>query len=489
MKILLIQPPMTLFPWEKLSPTPPLGLAYLAGYLESKGYDVRIIDAFAEARQRGADKTGLVHFGLSWEEIAQRIAQEKPDLVGINSLFSSQAVNMLKVARLVKEYDKDVPVVVGGAHPSSVPQDVLRNSQVDFVVIGEGEYTFELLIRSLNGPKGIETIDGIGYRVNGKVKVSPKTSYIPSLDDLPFPARHLLRMELYGSSRSAEQMRSPCTTIVTSRGCPMNCVFCSIHSVFGRKWRGRSPENVIAELKLLVDTYKIREIQFEDDNVALDKQRMAKICDLMVKERLDLKWSTPNGIAIWNLDAPLLQKMKRSGCYSLSFAIESGDPQTLKFIGKPINLPKAKEVIKQANKTGFFTHGFFVFGFPHETRTSIMNTLNFAVNSDLDVASFFIASPYPATRLYELMKKENMLKYDYWEQYRVSKASADTEFFTREELDALQTELYTAFFKKRFEHYFMPKTFVSRIGRLSSIDDFRFIARMGMRFVNILKKQ
>jgi len=268
----------------------------------------------------------------------------------------------------------------------------------------------------------------------------------------------------------------------------MNCVFCTIHSVFGWNWRSRSAENVINEIRFLTEKYHIREIQFEDDNIALNRKRMEKICDLIISEGLDIRWTTPNGIAIWTLDVELLRKMKKSGCYSLSFGIESGDPVTLKFIGKPVNLAKAKNVIKQANKIGIYTHGFFVFGFPHENLSSVTNTLRFASESDLDLASFYIATPYPATRLYEIMKREKMLQEDSWETFRTMKATADTEYFRKEELDAMQTRMYTTFFEKRIVNYLRPKTLLGRLRRLENTEDLRFIARLGLRFLDILKK-
>jgi len=489
MKILLVQPPMSLFPWEKCSPTPPLGLAYVAGFLEYKGHDVRILDAFGEGRESVVDKGNISHFGLSWSAIDRRIRQVKPDVVGVNSLYSSQAGNMRRVARLVKEYDKNIPVVVGGAHPSSLPYEVLENEDIDYVVLGEGEHTFHKITEYLESIQQLDTIEGIGYRKNGRIRVNPKMSYVECLDELPLPARHLLRMERYGSSRGAEQMRKPCSTMITSRGCPMNCVFCSVHSVFGWKWRSRSAKNVINEISLLVEEYGIREIQFEDDNIALNRKRMEEICDLMIKKDLDIRWTTPNGIAIWTLDAKLLKKMKKSGCYSLSFGIESGDPNTLKFIGKPVNLAKAKEVIKQANKIGIYTHGFFVFGFPYENLESIMLTLRFAVESDLDLASFYIATPYPKTRLYEIMKREKMLLEDNWEMFRTMKAVANTKYFNKEDLDTMQTLLYKTFFKKRIANFLKPKTLLGRLRRLNNPEDLRFMARLGLRFLDILKKR
>jgi anaerobic magnesium-protoporphyrin IX monomethyl ester cyclase len=488
MKILLVQPPMTLFPWEMFLPNPPLGLAYLGGYLEEKGHKVEILDAFASGKDKKVQVKDEVRVGLDWKSIAKQVELRKPDVVGINSLFSSQADNMQKVARLVKDHDKDIPVVVGGAHVSSVPREVLSNHDIDYVVIGEGEETLRALLARLERGKPLSDLDGFAYRQDGNVKVIPKTRFIEDLDVLPMPARHLLPMEQYGLGRGAELMRTPSTTMTTSRGCPMHCVFCSIHSVFGWKWRSRSPRKVVEEIELLVNKYGIREIHFVDDNLTLNKKRMMEICDLIVQRGLDIRWAAPNGVAIWTLDKELLIKMKKSGCYSLCFGIESGDPDTLKFIGKPINLTSVEKTIKIANQTGIWTHGFFVFGFPYETERSVMNTLSFAVRSDLDLASFFIATPYPATRLYEIMKKEGMITNEDWAGLRTMTAVADTKYFKKEELDRLQIELYKAFFKKRIVNYMKPRVLYQRLKRLTGIEVISFIIRLGTRYMNILKK-
>ena len=140
-------------------------------------------------------------------------------------------------------------------------------------------------------------------------------------------------------------MRIPLTSMITSRGCPFNCVFCSVHTVWGRKFRKRDPKQVVDEIELLVKKYGVKEIHFEDDNLTLDRERILKICKEIIKRKIDIKWTTPNGVAIWTLDEEVLKYIKKSGCYKLCFGIESADPTTQKFIRKGINLEKSKKII------------------------------------------------------------------------------------------------------------------------------------------------
>jgi magnesium-protoporphyrin IX monomethyl ester (oxidative) cyclase len=382
---------------------------------------------------------------------------------------------------------------MGGAHPSTLPKRVLRDQNVDYVVIGEGELTMLNLLKTLSKGASFNEIDGFAYREEGKTVINPKKKFIEDLDSLPLPARHLLSMNEYFNAEAPhgpELMRKPFTSMITSRGCPFNCVFCSIHTIWGHKWRPRSPDNVLLEIEHLIDVYKIREIHFEDDNLTLDKRRIEKICDLILDRGLDVRWFTPNGVAIWTLDRNLLEKMKKSGCYKLCFGIESGCPQTLKFIKKPINLTRARQVIHWANDVGIWTHGFFVIGFPYETKEAIYETLRFAVESDLDFASFFIATPLPGTRLLEIVKKEGLIENALnWADLDVFNATLNTKFFTVEEINSLQRNLYVSFLRKRILNGLQPRKFALRLRKVRSTEDILFLSRLLTRFLQIIKRK
>ena len=492
-KILLIQPPMTLLKNEMPSVTFPLGIAYIAGYLEKKGFDVSVIDCVVLGQDRPKQSKGTIHFGIYWDEIEERIREIAPDVVGVSCLFSSQAHNAHKVAEIVKkiakEQKKNIHVVFGGAHPSSVPESVLKDRNVDAAILGEGEETFYQYVKNINSPDKLKQLDGFGFKFGGKQIINPKTKFIEDLDKLPFPARHLFPMELYFSAEfghGVDKMREPISSMITSRGCPRNCVFCSIHCVWGRQYRTRSAKNVADEIELLVKKYGVREIHFEDDNLTLNKQRTIEICKEIIRRKLDIKWTTPNGVALWTLDRKVLGYMKKAGCYKLCFGIESGDPETQKFIKKIIPLEMAKEVIKEANKIGIWTHGFFVIGFPFETKKSMDNTLKFAIKSDLDFASFFLATPYPKTELYNIMRQKKMIKDISWDSLRVSSSSIRTKYFTSKQLQKIQTSMFMKFVIFRFINFLNPVKFWYRIKRMKSKEDFKFVMRFFNRFLQIL---
>lgn len=489
----MIYPPFSLASYERPIVTPPLGLAYIGAVLEEAGHKVEILDTIALNWKTPIKIKGRIHLGQKWEDISDDIKRSKPDAVGISCPFSCQSRNAHKVAELVKAYDTDVPVIMGGAHPSTLPKSVLQDQNVDYVVIGEGELTMLNLLKTLSKGASFNEIDGFAYREKGKTVINPKKKFIEDIDSLPLPARHLLPMKEYFNAEAPhgpELMRKPFTSMITSRGCPFNCVFCSIHTIWGRRWRPRSPDNVLLEIEHLIDVYKIREIHFEDDNLTLDKRRMEKICDLILDRGLDIKWFTPNGVAIWTLDKNLLEKMKKSGCYKLCFGIESGCPQTLQFIKKPINLTHARQVIHWANDVGIWTHGFFVIGFPYETKEAIYETLRFAVESDLDFASFFIATPLPGTRLLEIVKKEGLIENALnWADLDVFNATLNTKFFTVEEINSLQRNLYVSFLRKRILNGLQPRKFALRLRKVRSTEDILFLSRLLTRFLQIIKRK
>jgi len=441
-KIMLIQPPYDILKIEPKGAQPPLGLAYLAGVLE-KDYEIEILDAVAEGYENEEiiDKE-FKRYGLSFDKIKTEIDRFKPDVVGVSCLFSTQAENSHKVIQLAKEVDPDIITLFGGAHPSALPELVLKDCNVDFVIIGEGEYTLRDLLRVLEKGSSFSEMDGLAFKENGVIRILPKRSYVHNLDELPFPARHLLPMEKYfriNTPMGTTTRRMPNTCLSTSRGCPANCIFCSIHTVWGRTYRTRSAENVIKEIELIMKEYGVKELQFYDDNLTLDRARAFRIFDEMVKRKLDLLWTTPNGIAIWALDEELLEKMKESGCYKISLGIESGDDYVLHhIIQKPLSLKKVKPIINLCKKLGMGVDAFFVVGFPGETKEQIMKTLRFAQSLKVDNLSITLATPHPGTRLYEICQRENYLESAFsFKAIRSRRGQINTPEFTHDEVERM----------------------------------------------------
>ena len=334
-----------------------------------------------------------------------------------------------------------------------MPQEVLDEDAVDVAAIGEGELTMLELVRSLEqGRFPLDEPNGMAYRRDGAICIrSPH--HLTNLDWLPLPARHLLPMQRYRKYRSPHGgvvRRHPCTSMITSRGCPANCVFCSIHTVWGRKFRCHSAERVIEEIELLTGHYGVREIQFEDDNITLNKRRMTDICRAIVERRIDLTWTGPNGLAIWALDEKLLEWMRRSGCYHLTIAVESGSQDVLKkIIRKPIHLDRVDPIVKAARRLGMGVSAFFVVGFPGETKQDIAKTFDFAMNMGADSVHFFTATPYPGTELFHQCVDKGLIAtpVDY-AKLRVGLPIIDTPAWTAAELSEMTQAAQARFYRR-----------------------------------------
>jgi len=440
-KVLLIMPPATISSEYTKELQPPLGLAYIASCLEND-YNVKIIDAVAEGWNEEYVQNGLTTYGLSMDELSRKIKEFNPDVIGVSCLFSMQYKNAHKVCAVAKRINNEIITIMGGAHPTALPEETLKDNNVDIVLLAESDFTTKELLDLIQKGEDISKIDGIAYKEENKIIIKPKTKFIDNLDSIPFPARHLLPMEKYfkiNLPHGVSSRFSPNTPLITSRGCPANCIFCSIHSIWGRKYRARSVQNIITELKQLKEKYGIKEIQFEDDNLTFDKKRALDLFEAMIREKLNLAWTTPNGVALWSLDQELLLKMKESGCYRLCLAIESGDQEFLtKTIKKPLSLEKVKELMYWIKKYKFETDAFFVVGFPDETLEQLKNTFKFAQNLGTDNVSFYLATPYPGTELYENCCKKGYLNNSFsLERLGVKKTSISPKNFTSEELEKM----------------------------------------------------
>ena len=477
MRILLIYPPITSSEEIKIEPHPPLGLAYLASFLEKNHYPVKILDALVLGPKHQLSKK--FRFGLTDTQIKNEIKNYAPDIVGVSQMFTPYAQDGHRMAKIVKIFNPKIVTVFGGAHSNIDPTLVLKDKNVDFVVRGEGEITFLNLIRALEkGQKELRGVTGIIYRKRETIVRTLPTPFVKNLDELPFPAWHLLPLPLYDRQDDPFVMRHPLTSMITSRGCPGKCVFCSIHATWGHQWRGRSAKNVVDEIEFLVKKYGIREIHFQDDSMSLDPKRMGEICDEIIKRKLDIKWATPNGIAHWTLSMPLLKKMKNSGCYRITFGIESGDSQMRKWIGKPYSLNQAKRLMA-ANKLGFWTIATYILGFPYETRAQIEKTIQFAIDSDVDFALFYRLAPRWGTPVWKIFEKEGLLP-PTKETLYLEGAFCDTKYLKSSQLIVLRNQAYLRFFKRRLVSFLNPKRWLQKIKNLQDLLYALRIAKIGV---------
>ncbi len=419
MKILLINPPQTFFKGsEPPAGSIPLGLMYLAAVLEKAGYQVEILDAFmvdCEPQKVGEDTI----VGMPLSQIEDEIQRRKPDIVGVSGPFTSQIENTLKVTMLVKKVDSRILTVVGGPHVSTVPKEFLEEAKsVDIAVMGEGEYTLLEIAQYFEGKRQLADILGIAYRQNGSVTVNPKRPFIENLDELPYPAYHLVEMEFYLSNKKIgyRSFQNRAISMVTSRGCPFNCCFCAVHLHMGQGFRAHSAEYVLKHIQHVVDKYNVKNIFFEDDNLTLDLKRFEAICDGIIERKIKIHWETPNGIRADRLNMPLLRKMKQSGAVSIFVGVESGDQEILdKVVCKSLDLNRVVEFAKNAKQIGLKTGAFYIIGFPGEKKENMQRTVDFALmlKRDYDVGMhLFTATPSYGTRLYEQCKKNGYLEAD-----------------------------------------------------------------------------
>ena len=443
--------------------SPHLGLGYIAAYLETKGIDVTIFDRTYS----------------TWETLENRLAEIGPQVVGItcNTLIVGQA---LKAAEIVKNHNQHSLVVMGGTHPTILPEEILGEQNVDIAVIGEGEVTFYEIVTG----KDLSEIKGIAYgQSDGRIKFTAPRDYIKDLDSLPFPARHLLPMDRYLDTkrgRTAWALSNPATTIICSRGCPFHCSFCSSNLIFGRKVRFRSPENIALELEILKRAYGIRGIQFHDDTMTLKKEWLTKLCNLMIERSLDLEWFC--NARVGTVDYDLLERMERAGCTTITFGVESGTQRVLdKIIKKGITLEAVRETFKLVRKTNLILHATFMLGSPGETKEEIQQTIEFAKEINPDVAHFAITIPFPGTEMFAMASEHGRLNFASWSDFHFFKSAVfeSTEF----DIDYIRKALKKAY----ISFYFRPNYLLHQIKNISSWAQLRRKLR-GLRLLrNVLQ--
>lgn len=360
---------------------PPLGLANLAAFIRQHGYSVKIIDCCV--------------LNLSITNLAKQILSYSPKYIGITAVTVS-VDKAAALSKILKEQNPNLKIILGGCHISAVPEETMKTfKQFDIGVIGEGELTTIELLRALEENISLDCVRGIIFRENGMLKITPPMSFIENLDTLPFPAWDLLPdiTKFYRASGFSFK-RLPITSLVTLRGCPMRCTFCG-DGPFVKTVRLHSPEYVVGMIKFLKKNYNIREIMFYDGTFVINRQRLIGLCELMIKEKLNLAWSCNGRIDLMTKE--ILKLMKRAGCWSVAYGIESGSQQVLDFFKKDIDLRKAYEVLTWTKKAGMLAKSSFMLGHLIENRETLNATLNFVLKSDLDILTVTYFTPLPGT--------------------------------------------------------------------------------------------
>jgi radical SAM superfamily enzyme YgiQ (UPF0313 family) len=377
---------------------PPLGLCYLAAASLKAGHDVKIMDCVAEK--------------ISLPDLQQKIKNHPPDVTGVTATtVSFEAAK--RVIKAVKDTDSAITTILGGAHISALPRATMAEcGEIDIGVFGEGEETIRDVLERLSRHQSLLGVRGTVIRQNGQIVENDRREPIKDMDDIPLPARHLLKdLRLYSHTpfRGAKFM----TTMITSRGCVFNCGFCD-QSVFGRAWRHHSPEYVVAEIAHLKEKYGVDFISFEDDNFMISTKRTAEICRRMIDSDFQISWSCLGHVT--ELDEHVLPLMKKAGCRTIYLGIESGSARILELVNKKIGLEDIRRGVKLIKKHRIHVTGSFILGLPTETRAEIEQTVRFALSLPLDGVSFFTFTPYPNTRLRDLAAKNGRVS-EHWADY------------------------------------------------------------------------
>jgi anaerobic magnesium-protoporphyrin IX monomethyl ester cyclase len=423
MKITLVNPP---YPPSVHSHPPfiPLGLAYLGAVAENAGHQVTVIDCQAEK--------------LTYETFRERIAQTPSDIIGVTAttLLYNSAMKLIEIA---KEALPKAVTVLGGSHGTFWDENALQEyPNLDVVVRREGEQTFVELIDKIQNQSNLDNVLGITYRNVDKIVRNEDRPFIEDLDALPFPAHHLMPLE---SLKHNGKIIFP---LMSSRGCVFWCDFCSTVRMFGRGYRMRSPKNVVDEMQLVHDRYGVDQVTFYDDAFSVDRNRVVKICEELQIRKLHMKWDC--GTRVDMVDRELMKTMRDAGCFAVWLGVESGSEAILGAMNKRIKLDQTRLAYKTAHQLGLMTIANVVLGFPGETEQTARETIRFVKELNPDDVGFYIATPYPGTPMYELVKKNGWLRVTDFEKYDTAGPTFETPSLSMEKLIELRYKAYQDFY-------------------------------------------
>ncbi len=447
LKIALINPPQ----FTKY-PQPPMGLALLAAVLERAGYPVTIVEANA--------------LKLSPEDMVPLVSDA--DVVGLTAM--TPTINTaIAIARHLKQAYPDLTIILGGAHVSLLPEETLATSpEIDIIVRGEAEETIIELLQALEHKQPLSKIQSVSYRKDGEVASNPVRAKNVELDSLPFLAYHLLPWRSY-KPHPPHGRALPFAAIITSRGCPYRCSYCS-KPIFGNEFRGQSPERVVEELAYHKRRFDIKEFAFYDDVFTLDKRRAYAIAEEIIKRGLKIPWTCETRVNL--VDKELLRHIKQAGCYSIAYGIESGSQEILNTLDKGVNLKQVEESVRLSQEVGLETIGYFMIGSPGESPDTIKQTIQFAKKLKLDFAQFAVTTPFPGTRLYDLYLNGRKGGDIPWESFVYAGTGSgitpvfESNLLSRDEIQYWARRAYREF-------YLRPSYPWQRIRHTSSIGDLK----------------
>ncbi len=372
---------------------PPIMLGYATAICRDSGHEVDLIDAPA--------------LEIGEEQAIKRIAGLEPQYV----VMLTSTASVKSDAALAKKISKETgaKTIAVGMHATAVPKDTLHRG---FDIVARGEYDYT--IKDIAKGTGFEKIEGISFKKGKRIIHNKERPLIRNLDDLPFPAREFLPNEKYYSAL----YKNPFTFVLAGRGCPHQCIYCAGPQLMsGRGYRMRSPENVVAELKHLKENFNLKSVLFNDDTLNVNKKYLLKLCDLIVKEKINIPWIAYSRVD--SVDREIASAMRKAGCFLVKVGFESGCDELLKAMkkGPKATTGQARKAVKCFKEAGIQIHGTFVFGMPGETAKTMRKTVDFAKQLDLDFVQFSVAQPYPGTEFYKYLESKNCLRFKEWSDY------------------------------------------------------------------------
>jgi len=395
LKVLFIYPSNDLSVFtERRELSPPLGILYLAAVARREDHDVKVVDMRLKDEKPN--------------EIKRYVDSFQPDVVGISGM-TTEYISCLEIAASCKKARPDTITVIGGPHVTFTAEEVLGESEdLDVVVRGEGEHIFLKLLDALSQAPSLDEVEGITFRHRGKIVSTGQKHPIDNLDDVPYPARDLVSLKEYNY-----------VTMLSSRGCPYRCTFCSTRLMWGSRYRARSPCNVVDEMQHISEKLGFHHIVFSDDNFTFDQARAKKICKEIIRRRLDVNWSC--SARVDNFDRELLQSMKKAGCDEIYLGIESGNQKTLDMVKKDLSVETIRRAVKMLKEEDVIFTASFIIGFPWENEDDILETIRFAKEVDPKRVQFHFPAPYPGTEFRrDVRLYGSEIKPVEWEKYHAS---------------------------------------------------------------------
>ncbi|MCB9761373.1 MAG: cobalamin B12-binding domain-containing protein [Alphaproteobacteria bacterium] len=443
MRVLLINPAMNLQKLGRfaglLEPMPPTGLAYIAGALEHHGVTVRALDMFADK--------------LSGTDIVDAARRFRPDLIGMTVLTPSAPVCEMLV-KMLRVALPEAKHIWGGVHADVFGKEIVRDLDVDFCVHHDGEHTVCELVDALAaGEVDFSSIDGLTWKTTDGEPVTNKArTLLRDLDSLPYPAWHLFPIHRYGLLPFAD-IAKPILTMAGSRGCPYRCDYCSLIHTGGKTYRRRDPIKIVDEYEYLVDRYGVKQIGFIDPIFPLVKKDLKPLCEEIVRRGLDKQCVWLSETRADRLDQETCELMYYGGCRRVLMGIESGVDLLLGNVNKTLTTDKVREGVRNAHDAGIQTVGLFMIGLPGETPELTRETIDFAVDLDLDFAKFAITVPFPGSKLFEDRWQKDLFRDD-WENYTTFNPDPDRliyhpQGYDPEELIRMQAYALRRFYMRR----------------------------------------